>query len=146
METERERQMREAEELLGEHRSRSFAKGLFFGRFEKELAWPYPAQALREKTETDAFLERVREFINREVDSYRIDQESRVPEEVLRGLFELGVMSMSIPREFGGLGFSQQAYCRVMEVFGAEDASLAVLINAHEGLCYLRQFGPVTSY
>lgn len=143
LETDRERQMREAEELLGQHRSRSFAKGLFFGRFEADLALPYPTQPPEERAETDALLDRIRLFIAREVDSYQIDRESRVPEHVLQGLFHLGVMSMSIPREHGGLGFSQQAYCRVMEVFGAEDASLAVLINAHQsiGLKSLLLFG-----
>src|SRR3954467_14775372 len=43
VETDRERQMREAEELLGPETTRGLAKGLFFGRFDAELAFPYPS-------------------------------------------------------------------------------------------------------
>lgn len=140
---ERERQMREAEELLGTEKRRSFAKELFFGRFQEDLAWPYPRLSPEQAAEQDRLLVEVRAFLASEVDSYRIDKEARVPEPILRRLFEMGVMSMSIPREYGGLGLSQQAYCRIMEEFGAEDASLAVLINAHQsiGLKALLLFG-----
>jgi len=142
-ETERDRQIREAAELLGDSRSAGFAKGLFFGRFEADLALPYPVPVVEEAARTDAFIGRVREFLAREVDSYAIDREAHVPDAVLRGLFDLGAMSMAIPPEHGGMGLSQGAYCRVMEEFGAADGSLAVLINAHQsiGLKALLLFG-----
>lgn len=143
METDRERQMREAEELLGSETTRSFAKGLFFGQFDAEGAFPYPVPAPAEQKGQDDFLGRVRLFLDREVDPAAIDRESRVPDNVLQGLFDLGVMSMSIPPEYGGLGFSQYAYCRVMEAVGEVDSSLGVLINAHQsiGLKSLLLFG-----
>jgi acyl-CoA dehydrogenase family protein 9 len=142
-ETERERQIREAAELLGDTRAAGFAKGLFFGRFEGDLALPYPTQSGEEASAVDTFLGRVRKFLAEEVDSYRIDREAAVPDAVLRGLFDLGAMSMSIPVEYGGMALSQHAYCRVMEEFGAADGSLAVLINAHQsiGLKALLLFG-----
>jgi alkylation response protein AidB-like acyl-CoA dehydrogenase len=58
-------------------------------------------------------------------------------------LFDLGVMTMSIPPEYGGKGLSQHAYCRVMEEIGAVDGSLGVLVNAHQsiGLKSLLLFG-----
>ena len=42
-------------------------------------------------------LARVREFMAREVDPAAIDRDARIPEPVIRGLFDLGVMSMSVP-------------------------------------------------
>jgi len=143
VETDRERQMREAEELLGHDKTRSFAKSLFFGRFEADLALPYPVLPPSQQRELDQYVDRVREFLAREVDAYEIDRTAHIPQHVIDGLFELGVMSMSIPPEHGGLGFSQHAYCRVMEEVGAADASIGVLVNAHQsiGLKALLLFG-----
>ena len=120
-ETDRERQMREAEELLGTEKTRSFAKGLFFGRFEPDLLFPYPALDPARQAELDSYIQRVREFFDQKVDSYTIDKESRIPDEVMAGLFDLGIMTMSIPKEYGGMGLSQQAYCRVIQEVGARD-------------------------
>lgn len=130
----REREIREAEELLGQAEGRSFAKPLFFGRFVGDLAFPYPELDDAARAERDAYLGRVREFLAREVDAAAIDRQARIPEGVIRGLFDLGVMSMSIPREHGGLGFSQRAYCRVLEEIGAADSSVAILVNAHQSI------------
>jgi alkylation response protein AidB-like acyl-CoA dehydrogenase len=126
--------MQEAEELLGTEKRRSFAKELFFGRFQEELAWPYPTLTSEQTAQRDQLLDQVRTFLAEEVDSYQIDKAAAVPDSLVKRLFEMGVMSMSIPPEFGGMGLSQQAYCRIMEEFGAEDASLAVLINAHQSI------------
>src|SRR5688572_2751844 len=142
-ETERERQIREAEELLGTEKTRSFAKGLFFGRFEPDLLFPYPTLSTDKQAELDQYVTRVQGFFDREVDSYTIDKESRIPDKVMDGLFDLGLLTMSIPREYGGLGFSQQAYCRVIEEVGARDGGIAVMVNAHQsiGLKGLLLFG-----
>ena len=126
--------MREAEELLGTEKTRSFAKGLFFGRFEPDLLFPYPTLSTGDQAELERYLDDVRGFFDREVDSAAIDKESRIPDRVLQGLFDLGVMTMSIPVEFGGKGLSQQAYCRVVEEIGARDAGIAVLVNAHQSI------------
>ena len=41
---------------------------------------------------------------------------------------------MTAPEEFGGRGFSQQGYCRIMEVIGGHCASTAVFVNAHHSI------------
>jgi alkylation response protein AidB-like acyl-CoA dehydrogenase len=50
---------------------------------------------------------------------------------------------MTISPEYGGLGMSQQNYCRVMEVIGGHCAATAVFVNAHHsiGLRGLQLFG-----
>ncbi|MCC2667906.1 MAG: acrC, partial [Armatimonadetes bacterium] len=82
VESDRERQMREAQELLGDERTRSFAKGLFFGRFDPDLAFPYPVLPVAEQAHLDEYLDRVREFLRTQVDPYTIDRESRIPQSV----------------------------------------------------------------
>ncbi|HVS39002.1 MAG TPA: acyl-CoA dehydrogenase family protein, partial [Gemmataceae bacterium] len=41
---------------------------------------------------------------------------------------------MTAPKEYGGLGFSQEAACKVMEVIGGRDSSIAVFVNAHHSI------------
>ena len=41
---------------------------------------------------------------------------------------------MTAPKEFGGRGFSQLAYTRIMEVIGGHDAGVAVFVNAHHSI------------
>ena len=43
-------------------------------------------------------------------------------------------MGMTAPKEFGGRGFSQSAYCRVMEVIGGHCSSTAIFVNAHHSI------------
>ena len=38
------------------------------------------------------------------------------PDEVVRGLGQIGVLGMCVSPQYGGRGFSQQQYCRIMEV------------------------------
>ena len=41
---------------------------------------------------------------------------------------------MTAPVEYGGQGFSQSGYCRIMEVIGGHCASTAVFVNAHHSI------------
>ena len=56
------------------------------------------------------------------------------PASVIEGLAELGVLGMTAPAEFGGRGFSQSGYCRIMEVIGGHCSSTAVFVNAHHSI------------
>ena len=41
---------------------------------------------------------------------------------------------MTAPKEFGGRGFTQMAYCKVLEEIGARDAATSVFTNAHHSI------------
>jgi len=41
---------------------------------------------------------------------------------------------MTAPEEFGGRGFTQSGYCRIMEVIGGHCSSTAVFVNAHHSI------------
>ena len=56
----------------------------------------------------------------------RIDAEERIPQRVIDGLGKLGVLGMTVPKEYGGGGFSTPAYCRVLERVAPHCASTAV--------------------
>jgi acyl-CoA dehydrogenase family protein 9 len=132
---ERARQMREAEELLFAGPPRTgFAKALFRGEFRGADLFPYPElPADRAQAARDAVAS-VQAFADAEIDAAAIDRAADIPRSVIDGLGRLGVLGMTAPTEFGGRGFNQQQYCRVMEVLGGHDASTAVFVNAHHSI------------
>ncbi len=132
---ERARQMREAEELLFTGPKRDgFAKALFRGEFRSASLFPYPALPERERARVDTAVEEVRNFADAHIDAAAIDRNADIPREVIDGLAKLGVLGMTAPVSFGGLGFSQSGYCRIMEVIGGHCASTAVFVNAHQSI------------
>lgn len=129
-----------AEELLfSEKKKPSFAKQLFFGRFDPSLAFPYPS----EKKEADEYAAKIQAFADANIDPVAIDREAKIPSSVIEGLGELGLLSLTIPKEHGGLGLSQYTYCKAMEKIAAKCAATALFINAHQsvGLKALVLFG-----
>ncbi|MCI0409754.1 MAG: acyl-CoA dehydrogenase family protein, partial [Acidobacteria bacterium] len=142
--TERDRQLAEAQELLFAGReSLGFAKGLFFGRFLTDWVMPYPRLSELERPQVEQAVAAVRAFAENHIDPTAIDRAADIPRAVIEGLSRLGVLGMTAPAEFGGRGFSQSAYCRVMEVLGGHCSSTSIFVNAHHsiGLRALLLFG-----
>jgi acyl-CoA dehydrogenase family protein 9 len=125
-------QKRQAEELLfagPEHLG--FAKTLFFGQFNAANLFPYPVLPPAEKATVDEAIAKVRAFCEQSIDPAAIDRAADIPKSVIDGLGRIGVLGMTGPKEYDGLGFSQQQYCKVLEVLGGHDSSVAVFVNAH---------------
>ena len=143
-EAEKAKQIAQAEELLfsGPHRS-GFAKALFQGEFRGGVVFPYPELPPAKQAEVDQAVAAVRKFADEHIDAAEIDRKADIPQSVIRGLGDLGVMGMAAPVEYGGKGFSQLGYCKVMEVIGGHCSSTAVFVNAHHsiGLRALVLFG-----
>jgi alkylation response protein AidB-like acyl-CoA dehydrogenase len=140
----RAKQMEQAEELLFSGPATSgFAKALFRGEFRGEAIFPYPELPEDQRASVEQAVEAVRTFADREIDAAAIDRNADIPRSVIDGLADLGVLGMAAPQEWGGRGFSQMGYCRIMEVIGGHCAATAVFVNAHHsiGLRALVLFG-----
>jgi Acyl-CoA dehydrogenases len=134
-EIQRQKEMQQAEELLFSGRQEhGFAKGLFLGNFVADWVMPYPRLGAAQETELEKALAEVREMLDRELDSDWIDRNADIPRNLVDGLARTGVLGMTAPREFGGRGFSQMQYCRVLEEIGKRDASTSVFVNAHHSI------------
>lgn len=132
------------EELLfSEKKKPSFVKQLYFGNFDPQYVMPYPDVSKEENEKTEAYLKQVEEVVKREVDADWIDRHAEIPEKTLRALGELGILGLTIPVEYGGLGMSQRTYCRAMEIVSGTCGATALFINAHQsiGLKALLLFG-----
>ncbi|PSQ60236.1 MAG: acyl-CoA dehydrogenase, partial [Bacteroidetes bacterium QH_10_64_19] len=120
------------ESMMGpEPEDMGFIKNVFWGRVREDLLFPYPRESDEERERCDALLEELEEYLEDEHPRVKIDQEQEIPEEVIDRLFEMGVLGMIIPEEYGGLGLGVTSYNRVLELIGEYCASTAVVVSAH---------------
>ncbi len=116
----------------------SFLRGIFAGVVHDELLFPYPAPLDRRDPDEARLVRRLigdlRALVGDIIDAARFDEEERVSEEAIRALAEIGMLGITIPAEYGGLGLSASAYARVFSEISRIDASCAVLVGVHCGL------------
>ena len=113
---------------------RSFAKSLFFGDIQEDMVFPYPALDPEKRARLDAVLSSVDALAQRKIDPRKSDRDARLPDDVVAGIKELGLMGMQTPSEYGGLGLDVTSCARIMEELAAFDPSVAVLVGAHQSI------------
>jgi alkylation response protein AidB-like acyl-CoA dehydrogenase len=111
----------------------SFLREMFLGNFRLDLIHPYPL-AEQERPEFSAFYQAMREFLRDQVDSVEIDVTGEYPEHVVDGLRKLGAFGMKIPKKYGGLGFTNSEYQKIMHLLGSCDGNLSALLSAHQSI------------
>jgi alkylation response protein AidB-like acyl-CoA dehydrogenase len=116
----------------------SFVRGLFAGAIHDSLFFPYPGSLeSRDPGEAKVVTRLIRELQRLRgdlIDSEAMDNAEAIPEAVIRAFAELGLLGLTIPKEYGGLGLSVSGYARVFSALSVTDASLAVLVGVHCGL------------
>ncbi|MGH9398756.1 MAG: acyl-CoA dehydrogenase family protein [Thermoanaerobaculia bacterium] len=113
--------------------SPSFLKEIFLGNLRLNLVDPFP-EAPPARPEFTAFMKRLETFLVEEVDSDAIDREGKIPQRVIDGLARMGAFGMKIPREYGGLGFSQREYVDAIKLVTSRDGNLIALLSAHQSI------------
>jgi hypothetical protein len=111
----------------------SFLKEIFLGNFRFDLVHPFPEVSF-DRPEFRDFRDRMARFLTEEVDSDRMDREGKVPPPVIQRLAELGAFGIKIPKEYGGLGFSQREYAEMMKLVAGQDGNITVLLSAHQSI------------
>ncbi|WP_329455361.1 acyl-CoA dehydrogenase family protein [Streptomyces sp. NBC_01497] len=112
----------------------SFAKELFLGRFRLDLIHPHPLPADEDTARGEAFLAKLRVFCEERIDGALIEREARIPDEVVRGLADLGTLGMKIDRAYGGLGLTQLYYNRALALLGTASPAVGALLSAHQSI------------
>lgn len=78
------------------------------------------------------------------MDPALIERTSKVPDEVVKGLAELGAFGITTDEEYGGLGLSHLDYGRALMLVGSYSPALSTLLSAHQSIGVpqpLKQFG-----
>ncbi len=130
-----ERESRQVAEAAREREwtAPSFLRELFLGSFRLDLVHPFPL-AGPPRPEFAVFYDRFERLLREEVDSAAIDAGGEYPPRLIDRLRELGAFGMKIPREYGGLGFSNREYQRIMQLVGSVDGNLSALLSAHQSI------------
>lgn len=130
-----QKMIQDIERMMGpEPDELGFAKNLFWGRFRPELLFPYPEVSDDEQAKCDRLLNELEAYLKNEHPSIEIDQEQYIPDWVIQRLFDMGVMGMTIPESYGGLGLGITSYNRVLELIGGYCGSTGVMVSAHQSI------------
>lgn len=78
----------------------------------------------------------VREFVNAEIKpiAQKIDEEERIPKELIGKMRDLGLMGTAFPQEYGGGGFGELGYCLMQEEIARGCMSTATFMGAHQSI------------
>ncbi|HKQ39140.1 MAG TPA: acyl-CoA dehydrogenase family protein, partial [Verrucomicrobiae bacterium] len=87
-----------------------------------------------DRDQGDAFLQRLEKFLREKVDPDAIDRTGEIPDDVIKGMAEMGAFGIKIGTQYGGLGLSQTNYSRAAMLLGSYDGSLTALISAHQSI------------
>ena len=105
----------------------SFMAGLYDGRPDFTLLFP-TEEPPEERAAGEAYCDTIQSFLIAHVDPDEIERTAKIPDYVLKGLFQLGTFGMKIPKEYGGLGFSYRNFGRVLTLIASWSNILALTI------------------
>ena len=111
----------------------SYARGLFFGVNNESQCFPYPTPSEDERDMIMSLVDPVQRYFENEVDSKKMDETKKIPDETMQALKDMGLFGLQIDEELDGLGLSNTGYARVCEEISV-DASLAVTVMAHQSI------------
>jgi very long chain acyl-CoA dehydrogenase len=115
----------------------SFARALFQGQILTDAVHPYPNALTAEQAATvGSMVEPVTKFFAETNDAAKNDATGIIPEPVLQGLREMGAYGLQVPESLGGVGLSNSAYARMVEVVGTYDLGVGIHLGASQSIGY----------
>ncbi len=78
----------------------------------------------------------VRDFAQKEIEpvAAELDKEGRFPDEIIAKLGELGIMGMTVPKEYGGSGADTVSYTIAIEEISRACASTGIAVSVNNSL------------
>lgn len=112
----------------------SFGAQLFMGDFKYDLMTPFPEQSAEDKKIGDDLTEEFMAYLEKNLDPEEVDATRVIPQNVIDEMGRLGIFALKVPKEYGGLGFSQVNYNRLVMRVASYCGGTAVLISAHQSI------------
>ena len=86
--------------------------------------------------EQKQFQKTVREFAEKEIKPLapKIDQEEYFPWDLYKKMGKLGLMSMTVPKKYGGAGIDRISYMIALEEISRVCGSTGIIVEAHNSL------------
>ena len=112
----------------------SFVREIFHGKLFWNLIHPFPEQTEEDKKIGTEYSQRLKEFLLKHLNPDEVDKTGEIPDEVIKGLTDLGAFAMKIAPEYDGLGLSQVNYNRAIHMVASYCGSTAVFLSAHQSI------------
>ncbi|CBY11738.1 unnamed protein product [Oikopleura dioica] len=113
----------------------SYAFGIMQGRVNPQHMFPYPDVLGEENKENlTAMVDAFTGFFENENDPLHNDQICTVPDEVMKGMSEMGAFGLQVPEELEGLGLNNTEYARLTEIVGQNDLGVGIVMGAHQSI------------
>lgn len=82
------------------------------------------------------FIKETKRFLEKEIGPVRdtLDNKKQFPFEEIKKIAEFGLLGLTIPQEYGGLGLNYKTYCAVLEEVARISASISMTVNLHNSL------------
>lgn len=116
------------------HDDLSFVAQLFMGQWAPQKIAPLTDLDPVESAAADRFVKELAAFLTANVDADEIDRTGEIPARVRQGLARLGAYGIKVPREYGGLGFSQTTYCRACLLVASHCMNTFAHLSVHQSV------------
>lgn len=113
----------------------SAAKALFLGNIIEENLYPFPKINEEEAETINIVIDSIDKFLSSHKEDFvKFDLEGMQSEEFLNNLKELGLFGLIIGEQYGGLGFSNSGYARIVQQVSTHDSSTTLTVAAHSSI------------
>jgi acyl-CoA dehydrogenase family protein 9 len=113
----------------------SFMRSLCMGQIEEDVIIPFPEVKEEERNTLREMFAPIKSWLAPQKEKFRHwDRTGEFPPEFINEMRELGLFSLIIPEEHGGLNFSSTAYSRMLQEISKYDRSTALTVGAHSSI------------
>ena len=110
-------------------------RSLCMGEIEQDVITPFPKIKSSEKETLQGVFGSIEAWLKpHEMNFRKWDRAGELPTSFLQEMKELGLFSLIVPEEFGGLGLSSTGYSRMLQELSRYDGSLAITVGAHSSI------------
>src|SRR5690606_41929594 len=107
----------------------SVAGNFFYGEIDENIVFPFPNFTSDQKEMAKEMTDAVNKFAADAIDAGKMDEEAKIPQEVIMGLAELGLCGLAVDEEHGGMGLDYTLYARVFQEMAGIDGSTATMLG-----------------
>jgi alkylation response protein AidB-like acyl-CoA dehydrogenase len=113
----------------------SFMRSLCMGQIEEDVIVPFPKIKDSERQTLKDMFANVGPWLKKyEAQFRKWDRQGDMPADFLQEMREMGLFSLIIPEEHGGLGLSSSAYSRFVQELSTYDGSVAITAGEHSSI------------
>jgi len=113
----------------------SFMRSLCMGEIEQDVIFPFPKIQDSEKDTLKGVFQSIDSWLKPQEKEFRKwDRAGELPPAIIQQMKELGLFSLIVPEDFGGLGLSNTGYSRALQELSKYEGSVAITAGAHSSI------------